>query len=488
MKLSKLFDGIEYTKVLGTDEIEISNITDNTNDVNEDDVFFCIKGYNFDGHHFIDVVLEKGAKVIVINNEFKDKISKKLDCTIIAVEDTRKALSIASINFYHKVYEKFKLIGVTGTNGKTTTTFILREIFKNAGFKTGVIGTINNFINDKKIKSERTTPGAIQLNSLFNEMYKEKVDYCFMEVSSHALELNRVYGITFDYGIFTNLTQDHLDFHKNFSDYYNAKFKLFKNSKKNIVNVDDEYGEKIVNEIDSNVITYGIEKNKSDFIGKDINLNNNKSKFSLVDKFGREYIFEYNLVGKFNIYNAIPAIIIALNEGISLMIIKESLKNIFVPGRLENVSKKYNLDCDIYLDYAHTPDGLENCISTLRNISQNRIVCVVGCGGDRDREKRPLIGEIATRLSDYVYITSDNPRSEDPDKIIEDIVAGIEKSNYEIEVSRFDAIKKSIKNRKTNDIILIAGKGHEDYQILKDRVIHFDEREVIDEILKLDDK
>lgn len=487
MKIQELFKGIEYTKLIGNDELETNGITDNTNEINEDDVFFCIKGYNFDGHYFINVALEKGAKAVVINNEFKEKMPLNLPCTVICVEDTRKALSIASINFYNKPYEKFKLIGVTGTNGKTTTTFILREIFKNAGYNTGVIGTINNFINDNKIKSERTTPGAIQLNSLFNEMNKQKVDYCFMEVSSHALELNRVYGITFDYGIFTNLTQDHLDFHKNFSEYYKAKFKLFENSKAIIINNDDKYGKQIIEDIDENVITYGVEETKSDFLAKNINLSSNESSFTLVDKFGKTYEFNYNLVGKFNIYNAIPAIIIALNEGISTVVIKESLKNIFVPGRLENVSKKYNLDCSIYLDYAHTPDGLENCISTLRNISVNRIVCVVGCGGDRDREKRPLIGEIASRLSDYVYITSDNPRSEEPEKIIEDIVKGIKKSNFEVIVSRFDAIKKSIKNRESNDIILIAGKGHEDYQILKDRVIHFDEREIIDEILKSND-
>lgn len=484
MKLTKLFDGFKYNVVLGNDEIEISKITDNTNDVSEDDVFFCIKGYNFDGHNFIDIVLSKGAKVIVINNDFESKLPNDLDCVVISVDDTRKALSIAAINFYGRLHEKFKIIGVTGTNGKTTTTFILREIFKNAGFKTGIIGTISNFINDKKVKSERTTPGALQLNELFNDMFKENVEYCFMEVSSHALELNRVYGIQFDYGVFTNLTQDHLDFHKNFSSYFDAKFKLFENSNKKIINNDDLYGKKIIENIDSNVITYGIEEIKSDFVAKDIEFKNHGTRFVVYDKFGKEYEFEYNLVGKFNIYNALPSIIIALNEGISVNVIRESLKNIFVAGRLENVSKKYNLDCDIYLDYAHTPDGLENCLSTLKKISNGRIICVVGCGGDRDKEKRPLIGKIASELSDYVYITSDNPRSEDPEKIVQDIVSGIEKSNYEVVISRFDAIKKSIKNRKSNDIILIAGKGHEDYQILKDKVIRFDEREVIDEILK----
>lgn len=484
MKLAKLLEGLNYDVVFGNDDIEINKITDNTSEVLEGDVFFCIKGYNFDGHNFIDLVIDKGARVIIINNSFKDKLLEDLDCVIISVDDTRKALSLASINFYGRLHEKFKLIGVTGTNGKTTTTFILREIFRNAGYKTGVIGTISNFINDRSVKSERTTPGALQLNELFSEMYKEKVEYCFMEVSSHALELNRVYGIQFDYGIFTNLTQDHLDFHKNFSDYFKAKLKLFKNSTVKIINNDDLYGNKIIEQIDSNVITYGIENIKSDFIAKNIILESDKTIFTICDKFGKKYTFDYNLVGKFNVYNVIPSIIIALNEGISETIICESLKNIFVSGRLENVSRKYNLNCDIYLDYAHTPDGLENCLATLKKIAKGRIICVVGCGGDRDKKKRPLIGEIATRLSDYVYITSDNPRSEDPEKIIDDIVGGIYKSNYEVVISRFDAIKKSIKNRKTNDIILIAGKGHEDYQILKDKVIHFDEREVIDEILK----
>ena len=483
MNLHKLFEGIKYKFVFENENFSINKITDNTNEVEEDDVFFCIKGYNFDGHNFIDLVLSKGAKVIVVNEDFENKIRENFNCTFVVVEDTRKALSIASINFYGKSYKNFKLIGVTGTNGKTTTTFILREIFSNAGFKTGLIGTVNNFINDEKIKSERTTPGALQLNKIFSEMANKKVEYCFMEVSSHALELDRVYGINFDYGIFTNLTQDHLDFHKNFSDYFNAKFKLFENSKIKIINYDDSYGKKIIDAMKSNVITYGIENLLSDFYASDLNFESSETKFKFNDKQGHYYEFFYNLVGKFNIYNALPAIIIAMNEGIAINVIAESLKNVFVIGRLENVSKRYNLNSHIYLDYAHTPDGLENCLNTLRKISKGRLICLVGCGGDRDKIKRPLIGHIATQLSDYVYITSDNPRSEDPEEIIEDIVSGIKKSNYEVIVNRFDAIKKSIKNRIPNDIILIAGKGHEDYQILKDKIIHFDEREIIDEIL-----
>ncbi len=484
MRLVELFSNFDYNLVLGSDKIEINGITDDTNNIHDGDVFFCINGYNFDGHNFIHDAVLKGADSVVVEKGFEKNLPTNLDCTIISVEDTRKALSIASINYFGRLYEKIKIIGITGTNGKTTTTFILREIFRNAGFKTGLIGTINNFINDIKIKSNRTTPGAIQLNSILNDMYNNGVEYCFMEVSSHALELDRVYGIEFDYGVFTNLTQDHLDFHKNFSSYFNAKFKLFDMSHKKIINSDDNYGKEIINRIDSNVITYGIDDLKSDFIAKHIVLQKNQTNFVICDKFGREYKFDYNLVGRFNIYNALPSIIIALNEGISVNVIRESLKSVFVSGRLENVSKKYNLDCDIYLDYAHTPDGVKSCLNTLKYIATGRIICVIGCGGDRDKEKRPLIGKIASELSDYVYLTSDNPRSEDPIEIIKDIESGIEKSNYEIIVNRFDAIKKSIKNRKANDIILIAGKGHEDYQILKDKVIHFDEKEIIENIFR----
>lgn len=485
MKVSELFKGLDYTLSNCNEDVCVNKITDNTNDILDGDMFFCIRGYNFDGHNFIDLVLSKGARAIVVDKNFKGDISSNFkDVALIVVEDTRKALSIAAINFYGRPHEKFKLIGVTGTNGKTTTTFILREIFSNAGYKTGVIGTISNFINDKEVKSERTTPGALQLNALFSDMNKEGVEYCFMEVSSHALQLDRVYGVEFDYGIFTNLTQDHLDFHKNFAEYFNAKFKLFENSKISIVNKDDEYGKEIIEKLTTSSVTYGLNESISDFVAKDIEFGDNNTTFTVYDKFGNSYEFDYNLVGKFNVYNAIPCIIIALNEGISVNVIRESLKNIFVKGRLENVSKKYDIDFDIYLDYAHTPDGLQNCLATLRGISKGRIVCVVGCGGDRDREKRPQIGKIASDLSDYVYVTSDNPRSEDPAKIIDDIVAGIDKSNYEVIISRYDAIKKSITNRKSNDIILIAGKGHEDYQILKDKVIHFDEREVVDEIIK----
>lgn len=483
MRLTKVFEGINYKLIFGSDDTEINKITDNTNEVGEDDVFFCIKGYNFDGHNFIDIVLSKGAKVIVIDESFEDKVPEDLDCVLVSVKDMRKALSIAAINFYGRLHEKFKLIGITGTNGKTTTTFILREIFRNAGFRTSVIGTVGNFINNFQKKSDRTTPGALELNKFFSEMHKEKVEYCFMEVSSHALELDRVYGIEFDYGIFTNLTQDHLDFHKNFSSYFDAKFKLFESSKIKIINRDDDYGKKIIEKIGSDVITYAVNDRESDFIAKDIKFIDNQNTFLVCDKFGKEYSFEYNLVGKFNIYNALPAIIVALNEGVSVNVINESLKNVFVRGRLENISKRYDLNCDIYLDYAHTPDALENCLLTLKEISRGRIICVIGCGGDRDKEKRPQIGKIASELCDYVYITSDNPRSEDPQQIIDEIVNGIEKSNFEIVISRFDAIKKSIKSRKNNDIILIAGKGHEDYQVLKDRIIDFDEREVVDRIL-----
>ncbi len=485
MKITELFRGFEYSVVFGSDDFHIDNISDNTNNILDGDIFFAIRGYNFDGHNFIDLALSKGAKAIVVDENFKDDTPYHgYDYTLIKVNNTRKALSIASINFYGRSSEKFKLIGVTGTNGKTTTTFILKEIFENAGYRTGVIGTICTYINNRKLKSDRTTPGALELNKLFHEMYEDKVEYCFMEVSSHAFELDRVYGINFDYGIFTNLTQDHLDFHKNFNEYFNAKFKLFENSKRMIINNDDEYGKEIIDRLPSSAITYGIGDSISDFVGKNIDFNNRYTTFTVYDKFGNSYDFEYNLVGKFNVYNVIPCIIIALNEGISINVIRESLKNIFVTGRLENVAKRYNLNCDIYLDYAHTPDGLKNCLATLRGICTGRLICVVGCGGDRDREKRPQIGKIATELSDYVYITSDNPRSEDPEAIIDDIVKGIDKSNYEVIISRFHAIKKSITNRKSNDIILIAGKGHEDYQILKDEVIHFDEREVIDKILR----
>ena len=404
------------------------------------------------------------------------------DVTLIKVENTRKALAKASSNFYDNPSKRLKLIGVTGTNGKTTSTFMIKSILEQCGHKVGLIGTIANYIGDKKLHSERTTPESLELHQLFNEMVKEDVEYCIMEVSSHSLELDRVYGIEFSKGIFTNLTQDHLDFHKTFENYFNAKLKLFLNSKISIVNADDNYGEKIIDSIVGDIVTYGLES-QAMLRAKNLKLHSRGIEFTLVYN-GNEEDIKLSIPGKYNVYNALGCIAATIHEGASIEDIKESLKKVAVPGRCEIVTLNHDLGYDVIVDYAHTPDGLENILNSAREFTFGRLISVFGCGGDRDKTKRPIMGSIGSNLSDIAIITSDNPRTEDPMAIIEDIKSGLKKDNYIVIENRREAIKYAMKIAKDKDVIVIAGKGHEDYQILKDKRIHFDEREIISEIIK----
>jgi len=300
-----------------------------------------------------------------------------------------------------------------------------------------------------------------------------------MEVSSHSLELDRVYGVEFSEGIFTNLTQDHLDFHKTFENYFNAKLKLFLNSKVSIVNIDDSYGERIIDSIDGDIITYGLEE-KAMLWAKDLKLHSRGIEFTLVYN-GDEENIKLSIPGKYNVYNALGCIAATIHEGVSIEDIKQALEKVTVPGRCEIVT---NLGYDVIVDYAHTPDGLENILNSAREFTFGRLISVFGCGGDRDKSKRPIMGSIGSSLSDITIITSDNPRTEDPMAIIEDIKAGLKKENYVVIENRREAIKYAMKIAKDKDVIVIAGKGHEDYQVLKDKRIHFDEREIISEIIK----
>ena len=313
-------------------------------------------------------------------------------------------------------------------------------------------------------------------------MVDSNVDYCVMEVSSHSLSLDRVYGIEFCESIFTNLTQDHLDFHKTFENYFNAKLKLFKLSKSSVINIDDEYGKIAYNKITNSKLSYGL-NHKADVIARDIKMHSRGSKFTMNYK-GNFFEIELSIPGDYNVYNALGSIAVCLNQGVDIEAIKLALQDVQVPGRCELVRCDYNLGFEIILDYAHTPDALENILETVRKFTKGKLIAVYGCGGDRDKTKRPIMGRIGTNLSDFSFITSDNPRTEDPMEIIKDVASGIEKSNFEIIENRREAIKEAIKSAKLGDIIVIAGKGHEDYQILKDKTIHFDEREVIAEILK----
>ncbi|MDD6795261.1 MAG: UDP-N-acetylmuramoyl-L-alanyl-D-glutamate--2,6-diaminopimelate ligase [Clostridiaceae bacterium] len=482
MILKELLQGLKYNTQQGNDSIEIKEVQYDSRKVQKGDLFVCIKGFQADGHKYAKAAIEKGALAIVCEDpiECDDE-----SVTIIKLEDSRKALAVIGANFYGNPSKKMKIIGVTGTNGKTTTTFMLKDILEREGKKVGLVGTIANYIGKEALDTERTTPESFELQKLFAEMVEKGCEYCVMEVSSHSLALDRVYGIEFEAGIFTNITRDHLDFHKTFENYYAAKFKLFQRSKLSVVNIDDSYGKNVVKDLiaegKTNIVTTSI-KGESDFKAYDEVCGSKHIGFKLkMDDKVEEFLV--GLPGEFNIYNSLGAIAALYKLGISKKSIKEGIEEVVVAGRCEMVGKKFNLPYTIIVDYAHTPDGLENILSTARGFTKNRLISVFGCGGDRDKVKRPQMGKIGVDLSDFAIITSDNPRTENPSEIIKDILKGIDKDNYVAVENRKDAIKKAIDMAEDGDVIVIAGKGHETYQILNTGKIHFDEREVVDEIL-----
>ena len=482
MILKSLLKGLDYEVIKGNEESKVQNIRYDNRKIEQGDAFVCVKGFKVDGHSFIGDAIKKGAKTLIVQED----VSVQEDITIIKVRDTRKALAIMSSNYFGNPKDKLKIIGITGTNGKTTSAFIIKSILEKAGFMTGLIGTIANYIGNKKVDAVRTTPESYELHELFKNMVDAGVEYCVMEVSSHSLELDRVYGVQFEEGIFTNLTRDHLDFHKTFENYYNAKFKLFERSNHSIINLDDPYGANRVKDIEergvkTKVSTFSIEK-ESDFKAFEIKSHSNGSEFK-VNLEGIEE-FSINIPGEYNIYNSLGCIICAYNLNIPMDKIKEGLSDVVIPGRCELVAKEKNLPYSIIIDYAHTPDGLENILSTVKAFTKNRMISVFGCGGDRDKVKRPQMGKIGCELSDIAIITSDNPRSEEPMDIINDIVKPLNYDNFVIEVNRKEAIRKAMNMALEGDVIVIAGKGHETYQILKDETIHFDEREVVYDILE----
>ncbi|WP_291635926.1 UDP-N-acetylmuramoyl-L-alanyl-D-glutamate--2,6-diaminopimelate ligase [Clostridium sp.] len=478
MKLKNIMENINVDLIHGNIDIDIKEIQYDSRKVKDGDVFYCIEGYNLDGHEYIQNAIDNGAVAVVCQKNIEDN----LNVTVLRVEDSRKALAISAANYYENPSSKMKMIGITGTNGKTTSAFMIKAILEEQGYKVGLIGTIANFIGGVKIHTERTTPESLELHELFKQMLDSGVDYCVMEVSSHSLYLDRVYGIEFCESIFTNLTQDHLDFHKTFENYFNAKLKLFEYSKNSVINIDDTYGVKAYNSIACSKLSYGLNRN-ADIMASNINMNSRGSKFT-VDYKDNSFDIELNIPGNYNIYNALGCIGVCLNQGIELSAIKLGLKKVQVLGRCELVVNNYNLGFEIILDYAHTPDALENILKTVREFTKGKLISVFGCGGDRDKTKRAIMGKIGTDLSDFSVITSDNPRTEDPIEIIKDVVSGIEKHNFEIVENRREAIKRAIEIANTSDVIVIAGKGHEDYQVLKDKTIHFDEREIVSEILK----
>lgn len=483
MVLKDLLVGLDYKIIRGDIGVDIGKIVYDNRKAKNGDIFICIKGFKTDGHKYVDGAISNGAKVIVC----EDEVQVPHGITIIKVKDTRIALAKMACNYYENPSSKMKMIGITGTNGKTTSAFMIKSILEECGYKVGLIGTIANYIGNKVLKTERTTPESLELQELFNDMVSEGVQYCVMEVSSHSLELERVHGVKFDVAVFTNLTRDHLDFHKTFENYYNAKFKLFERAENHIINIDDEYGRKAVKDIKhrgvlGSTMTVSV-NNEADLEALDVT-NTSKGVLFKANYNGNVNEFEVEIPGLYNVYNALGCIGASIALQLPISKVKEGLSKVTVPGRCEITAKEFKLPYDIIIDYAHTPDGLENILKTARGFTNSRLITVFGCGGDRDIAKRPIMGKIGTELSDIAIITSDNPRSEDPMVIINDILNGIEKDNHIIIENRYDAIKKAIEVALPGDVIVIAGKGHETYQILKDKTIDFDEREVVRKILE----
>lgn len=482
MKLNDILKGIETVSVSGDMNVEISDIQYDSRKVEEGTMFICIKGFVSDGHKYIKSAYEKGARVFLVQDEVDDIEG----CTFVQVADTRKTMAEVAANFCEHPSEKFEVIGVTGTNGKTSITTFLNEILKSDNKKVGLIGTIKIFDGDNEVVSNSTTPESVDLQKIFKKMIENRCDCCAMEVSSHSLELNRVDSTDFKIGIFTNLTPDHLDFHKTLENYRNAKEKLFhKTSEANIINIDDCGGEVIyshIKNLDTKCYTYGIEKD-ADFRATDIHSDASGVSYTLNGPGFEEKIF-VPVPGMFTVYNTLAVIAACEVLGIERRVYVEGLKNTGgVSGRFETVPNDKGIS--VIVDYAHTPDALENVLNTAREFTKGNLISVFGCGGDRDSEKRPLMGEIGQRLSDRCIITNDNPRTENPEKIIDDIKAGldIERHNYEIIYDRREAIEKAIKNACEGDTVLIAGKGHENYQIIGTVKHHFDDKETAREVI-----
>ena len=487
MELKKMLVGLEGLKVKGNLEIEIELDRVFSKNVKKGYLFIAIKGFSTDGHQYVESAIENGATAIMIE-EGCDLKNLKIpeDITVIMAKNTREGLAITASNFYGNPSRKFKLIGVTGTKGKTTTTFMIKEILEKAGKKVGLVGTIATYINGKKIKdSDRTTPESLELQQLFSQMVEAGVEAVVMEVSSQSLKLHRVDGCEFDIVLFTNFSEDHISpkEHPDMEDYFQSKLKLFKMCKTGIVNTDDLYGAKIPDLFpDNNITTYGID-NYANVLAKDITITNSYVDFKVKITDRNERV-KTGIPGRFSVYNSLAAICVAKKFAISPEVIKEALLAVRVPGRSELVNNK--LELPIMIDYAHSPESLQNILQAVKSYTRGKVISVFGCGGDRDSGKRPIMGEISGRIADFTFITSDNPRTEEPEKIVKQIEEGIKKTkgNYKVVVDRVEAIKQAIQMATKRDIIVLAGKGHEPYQEINGVKHPFDERIIVNELIE----
>lgn len=472
MRLHELLDGIE-TKTGYTLNPEISNVTDDSRNVRKSSAFVCIKGNKHDGHNYAKKALEKGAAIVICDHDIG--ISKS-----IVVDDTRKAYALMCANYYGNCHRKMKMIGVTGTNGKTTTAFIIKNILEENGYKVGLIGTVGVQIGKEKYPADYTTPDSATLHRYFYMMKMAGCDVCVCEVSSQSLSQQRVYGISFDISVFTNLSREHLDYHRNMEAYAEAKARLMKISDVCVINADDGYADFMRHNAKNKVITYAIASD-ADVKAENVRLLHDGVSYTLRTAKGA-FDISYGVIGEFSVYNSMAALVACSVMNVDARrAVKAVAQTSNVCGRTEKVEN--NRGINIIIDFAHTPDSLENVLKTVKNIYDKRIITVFGCGGDRDKTKRPIMGETACRYSDLVYVTSDNPRTEDPQKIIDDIVKDLDRHSYVRIADRTEAIRAAVLEAKPGDTVLIAGKGHEKYQIKGTQKFRYDEREIIRKIL-----
>jgi UDP-N-acetylmuramoyl-L-alanyl-D-glutamate--2,6-diaminopimelate ligase len=480
MQLKLLAESTQTREIDGPLDREIDGIFYDSRRVQKNGLYVAMRGANVDGHQFTEQAIERGAAAIVV-----ERPESHSRATSIVVPDSRVALADLAFTFFKKPALRLKMAGVTGTNGKTTTTFLIKHICDGAGLRSGLIGTVRYEIGERVLPATRTTPESLDVQEMLAQMAGAGCKAAVMEVSSHALAQDRTRGLEWDVAVFTNLTQDHLDFHQTMENYFESKTRLFTgltsqpNKKKSVavINLDDPYGEKLVNRLGDNlpVVTYGVGA-RADFRASNYRAEFSGTSFQLEAR-GKIYLVRVPLIGRFNVYNAMAALAAANSLGVSLREAVVSLaKSPQVPGRLEAVPAKRQFQ--IYVDYAHSDDALLNVLKTLRELGPRRLIVVFGAGGDRDRQKRPLMGRVADQNADFSIITSDNPRKEDPLGIIADVKKGFRTSNFETVPDRAEAIARAIALAQPRDIILIAGKGHETYQEFADHTIPFDDRQI----------
>ncbi|MBA4601166.1 UDP-N-acetylmuramoyl-L-alanyl-D-glutamate--2,6-diaminopimelate ligase [Thermoactinomyces mirandus] len=484
MQVRELIQPLLLHKATGDLTTEIKGIQLDSRQVQRGDLFIALRGTKVDAHRFVEQAVAGGAAAVMV----EESVALP-EVPVIQVPDTRRAMAVVAAKFYGYPTKELKLIGVTGTNGKTTTTYLIEQLLRHKGVSTGVIGTIQTKIRGKTLPAKNTTPEAVELQKTFRMMRDEGCEYSVIEVSSHALDMGRTRGCQFHIGVFTNLTQDHLDYHGTMEKYREAKSLLFsqlgnaysgqlENNPVAIFNADDEASRYFMNRTAAQVLTYGIDQ-PADVRAENIRFFSSGTSFTLKTYRG-EVPVRLKLVGKFNVYNVLAAVSVALVEGMDLQQIRSGLSGIKgVTGRFEPVDLGQSFS--VLVDYAHTPDSLENVLATIREFARGRVLCLVGCGGDRDRSKRPIMADIAVKYSDYAIFTSDNPRTEDPIAILDDMLTGVQscpKERYAVISDRRQAIHEAVRKAEPEDVILIAGKGHETYQEINGVRHHFDDREV----------